>query len=179
MLVFDNIQVHPDGEHNSYWSNLVSYDKESHRFIMELGCSRPKTTEPSSIKVLMSEDEIRCMSEFDAVKQAYEYARHVSTGDILVVYQANFMQGMGYTVDEKSLNAYVTFCDVDEYMRYKGRPIISDHRYICDPYEIELFYFIRKDDYVKAEAMSALTELLTPQAIKDINNELMKRNKEN
>lgn len=179
MLVFDNIQVHPDGEHNSYWSNLVSYDKESHKFIMELGCSRPKATERSSIKVLMSEDEIRCMSEYDAVKQAYEYACHVSTGDILVVYQGNFMEGKGHTVDEKSLDAYVTFCDVDDYMRYKGKPIVSDDKYICDPYGIELFYFISKKDYVEAKSMAALTELLTPQAIKDINNELMKRNKEN
>ena len=179
MLVFDNIQVHPDGEHNSYWSNLVSYDKESHRFIMELGCSRPKTTERGSLKVLMSEDEIRYMTEFDAVKQAYEYACHVSTGDILVVYHAEFMEGMGHTVDEESLTAYVTFGYVDDFMKFKGRPIVSDDKYICDPYGIELFYFMSKKDYVEAKTMAALTELLTPQAIKDINNELMKRNKEN
>lgn len=179
MLVFDNIQVHPDGEQNSYWSNLISYDKESHKFIMELGCTRPKSTERSSLKVLMSEDEIRCMTEFDAVKQAYEYACHVSAGDILVVYHAEFMEGPGHTVDESSLYGYVTPADVNDYLQFKGRPIISDDKYVCDPYGMELFYFVRKNDYIKAKTMSDLSDMLITTAIKDINDELMKRNKEN
>ncbi len=142
MIVCDNIHKHPEEAHKHYWSNLECYDKDTSKYLMKLGCTKPSETEPSAIQVLMSEDEIDAMSKHYGVKQAYDYAVNVSHGNICVVLQFEI------TLDDEFLNWYITTVDAINYIKYKGSSSITrSHDDIPLTYFVEVVRFITQEEY--------------------------------
>lgn len=146
MLVFDNIQKHPNGEDASYWTRLIDFDKDSRKYIIELGCSKPETLNPgwisvpirSSLRVLVTEDElceIACH-----VREFYILAHNMSEGKCLMEVTATFEMGPGQKVLEDKLKLDVDkVWDIYPFLEEKDSPI----KHIGNGfYQIRLFYFV-------------------------------------
>lgn len=186
MLVFDNTTLfHPDDDGNSYWSNLINYDKAKNQFIMELGRSNQKTNQKDSVKVLMSVDEIECMQKYNAIKHAYTYAKAVSIGKVPIWLQFYLSLDNDKVICKNNIEVeFIDQCDIRDYINLMSSLSSSDeHCIVFEPSEdgspevAVISYIIARNDYDKE--IYELEDKLVQRAIDDCNDKLIKMNERN